>query len=125
MYVHVGGRSQLPTAMWGAHLGNKCSCLQPALPAPADGGLPVPAALAEYYSLYSREQGEGSLDRLLKLHSVMASSLQVSAGSARPHPPRGATAGSRGDSVGPVAVRCSDSRHFPWFCSRVEARLWP
>ncbi|XP_053783005.1 kinesin-like protein KIF19 isoform X5 [Desmodus rotundus] len=41
-----------------------------------DGGLPVPAALAEYYSLYSREQGEGSLDRLLKLHSVMASSLQ-------------------------------------------------
>ncbi|XP_036913823.1 kinesin-like protein KIF19 [Sturnira hondurensis] len=40
-----------------------------------DGGLQVPAALAAYYGLYSREQDKGSLDRLLRLHSVTASSL--------------------------------------------------
>ncbi|XP_019492965.1 PREDICTED: kinesin-like protein KIF19 [Hipposideros armiger] len=41
-----------------------------------DGGIRVPAPLDEPYGLYSRELGEGSLNRLLLLHSVMASSLQ-------------------------------------------------
>ncbi|XP_035870423.1 kinesin-like protein KIF19 [Phyllostomus discolor] len=53
-----------------------------------DGGLPVPAALAESYGLYSRERDEGSLDRLLRLHSAMASSLRDgSVGAATPPPP--------------------------------------
>ncbi|XP_053512973.1 kinesin-like protein KIF19 [Artibeus jamaicensis] len=52
-----------------------------------DGGLPVPAALAEYYGLYSRDRDEGSLDRLLWLHSVTASSLpDGSVGTASPLP---------------------------------------
>lgn len=48
-------------------------------PAPADGGLHVPAPLDACYGLYSRELGGGSLNRLLLLHSAVASSLQVSA----------------------------------------------
>ncbi|KAM5301262.1 kinesin-like protein KIF19 isoform 2-T3 [Glossophaga mutica] len=52
-----------------------------------DSGLPVPAALAECYGLYSRERDEGSLDRLLRLHSAMASSLpDGSVGVASPPP---------------------------------------
>ncbi|XP_014651096.1 PREDICTED: kinesin-like protein KIF19 [Ceratotherium simum simum] len=42
----------------------------------ADGGVPVPEPLAQRYRLYSRELGEGALNRLLLLHSVMSSSLR-------------------------------------------------
>ncbi|XP_004394262.1 PREDICTED: kinesin-like protein KIF19 [Odobenus rosmarus divergens] len=41
-----------------------------------DGGIPVPEALDRRFRRYSRELGEGSLNRLLLLHSVMSSSLQ-------------------------------------------------
>ncbi|XP_039735580.1 kinesin-like protein KIF19 isoform X3 [Pteropus medius] len=41
-----------------------------------DSGIRVPAPLDECYGLYSRELGGGSLNRLLLLHSVVASSLQ-------------------------------------------------
>ncbi|XP_016068445.1 PREDICTED: kinesin-like protein KIF19 [Miniopterus natalensis] len=41
-----------------------------------DSGLRVPTALDEQYGLYARELGEGSLDRLLLLHSAVAGSLQ-------------------------------------------------
>ncbi|XP_058426523.1 kinesin-like protein KIF19 [Diceros bicornis minor] len=41
-----------------------------------DGGVPVPEPLAQRYRLYSRELGEGALNRLLLLHSVMSSSLR-------------------------------------------------
>uniref|UniRef100_H0VX61 Kinesin-like protein n=1 Tax=Cavia porcellus TaxID=10141 RepID=H0VX61_CAVPO len=43
-----------------------------------DSGVQVPEALERQYRLYFRELGEGTLDRLLLLHSRMASSLQVS-----------------------------------------------
>lgn len=45
---------------------------------PADGGIQVPAPLDELYGLYSRELGEGLLNRLLLLQSVVASHRQVS-----------------------------------------------
>ncbi|XP_012878834.1 PREDICTED: kinesin-like protein KIF19 [Dipodomys ordii] len=41
-----------------------------------DSGIPVPEPLEQCYRLYAQELGEGTLDRLLLLHSVMASSLQ-------------------------------------------------
>ncbi|XP_027947691.1 kinesin-like protein KIF19 [Eumetopias jubatus] len=41
-----------------------------------DGGIPVPEALDRRFRRYTRELGEGSLNRLLLLHSVMSSSLQ-------------------------------------------------
>ncbi|XP_013008244.1 kinesin-like protein KIF19 isoform X2 [Cavia porcellus] len=41
-----------------------------------DSGVQVPEALERQYRLYFRELGEGTLDRLLLLHSRMASSLQ-------------------------------------------------
>lgn len=49
-----------------------------ASPTPADSGLEVPEALEQQYRLYSRELGAGTLNRLLLLHAVMASSLRVS-----------------------------------------------
>ena len=49
-----------------------------ASPTPADSGLEVPEALEQLYRLYSRELGGGTLNRLLLLHAVMASSLRVS-----------------------------------------------
>lgn len=44
----------------------------------ADRGIPVPEPLDKQYRLCSQELAEGALDRLLLLHSVMASSLRVS-----------------------------------------------
>nr|XP_012614277.1 kinesin-like protein KIF19 [Microcebus murinus] len=41
-----------------------------------DGGIPVPEALDKRYRLYARELGEGTLNRLLLLHSLMSSSLR-------------------------------------------------
>ncbi|XP_012494364.1 PREDICTED: kinesin-like protein KIF19 [Propithecus coquereli] len=41
-----------------------------------DGGIPVPEALDKRYCLYARELGEGTLNRLLLLHSLMSSSLR-------------------------------------------------
>ncbi|XP_014439423.2 kinesin-like protein KIF19 [Tupaia chinensis] len=41
-----------------------------------DGGIPVPESLNKRFQLYSQELGEGTLNRLLLLHSVMASSLR-------------------------------------------------
>ncbi|DAA15164.1 TPA: kinesin family member 18A-like [Bos taurus] len=41
-----------------------------------DSGLEVPEALEQLYRLYSRELGGGTLNRLLLLHAVMASSLR-------------------------------------------------
>ncbi|XP_004688116.1 PREDICTED: kinesin-like protein KIF19 [Condylura cristata] len=41
-----------------------------------DAGIPVPEALDKRYRLYCRELGEGTLNRLLLLHSVMSSSLR-------------------------------------------------
>ncbi|XP_048207295.1 kinesin-like protein KIF19 [Perognathus longimembris pacificus] len=41
-----------------------------------DSGIPVPEPLEQRYRLYSQELGEGTLERLLLLHSVMASSLR-------------------------------------------------
>ncbi|XP_069341779.1 kinesin-like protein KIF19 [Eulemur rufifrons] len=41
-----------------------------------DGGISVPEALDKRYHLYARELGEGTLNRLLLLHSLMASSLR-------------------------------------------------
>uniref|UniRef100_A0A8C2V3X4 Kinesin-like protein n=1 Tax=Chinchilla lanigera TaxID=34839 RepID=A0A8C2V3X4_CHILA len=41
-----------------------------------DSGIQVPEALERQYQLYFRELGEDTLDRLLLLHSGMASSLQ-------------------------------------------------
>lgn len=49
-----------------------------ASPTPADSGLAVPEALEQQYRLYSRELDAGTLNRLLLLHTVMASSLRVS-----------------------------------------------
>lgn len=49
-----------------------------ASPTPADSGLVVPEALEQRYRLFSRELGAGTLNRLLLLHAVMASSLRVS-----------------------------------------------
>nr|XP_045000072.1 kinesin-like protein KIF19 [Jaculus jaculus] len=40
-----------------------------------DSGISVPESLEQQYQLYSRELGEGTLDRLLLLPSVMSSSL--------------------------------------------------
>lgn len=37
----------------------------------------MPEALEQRYQVYSRELGEGTLDRLLVLHSLMTSSLRV------------------------------------------------
>nr|XP_035962193.1 kinesin-like protein KIF19 [Halichoerus grypus] len=62
-----------------------------------DGGIPVPEALDRRFLQYSRELGEGSLNRLLLLHSVTSSSLQdgsvlnispPAAGRGRPRPAR-------------------------------------
>ncbi|XP_062946031.1 kinesin-like protein KIF19 [Cynocephalus volans] len=41
-----------------------------------EGGIPVPEPLDQWYGLYCRERGEGTLDHLLLLHSMMSSSLQ-------------------------------------------------
>ncbi|XP_055984300.1 kinesin-like protein KIF19 [Sorex fumeus] len=41
-----------------------------------EAGIPVPEDLQQRFRLYSRELGEGSLNRLLLLHSVMSSSLR-------------------------------------------------
>ncbi|XP_006859940.1 PREDICTED: kinesin-like protein KIF19-like [Chrysochloris asiatica] len=41
-----------------------------------DGGLPVPDSLDKQYRLYSQELGEGTLNRLLLLHSLMAGALR-------------------------------------------------
>ncbi|XP_055266403.1 kinesin-like protein KIF19 isoform X2 [Moschus berezovskii] len=41
-----------------------------------DSGLAVPEALEQRFRLYSRELGAGTLNRLLLLHAVMASSLR-------------------------------------------------
>ena len=49
-----------------------------ALFASADNGISAPEPLEQQYRLYSRELGEGTLDRLLLQLSVMSSSLQVS-----------------------------------------------
>ncbi|XP_071461857.1 kinesin-like protein KIF19 [Marmota flaviventris] len=42
-----------------------------------DSGIQVPESLDKQYRLYSQERSEGTLDRLLLLHSVMSGSLQV------------------------------------------------
>lgn len=62
---------------------------------PADGGIRVPAPLDEPYGLHSWELGEGSLNRLLLLHSAMASSLRVS--------PLGLPPGLSASPSGPLA----------------------
>nr|XP_026261504.1 kinesin-like protein KIF19 [Urocitellus parryii] len=41
-----------------------------------DSGIQVPESLDKQYRLYSQEQSEGTLDRLLLLHSVMSGPLQ-------------------------------------------------
>ncbi|KAF7470620.1 Hypothetical predicted protein [Marmota monax] len=41
-----------------------------------DSGIQVPESLDKQYRLYSQERSEGTLDRLLLLHSVMSGSLQ-------------------------------------------------
>uniref|UniRef100_A0A287CVI3 Kinesin-like protein n=1 Tax=Ictidomys tridecemlineatus TaxID=43179 RepID=A0A287CVI3_ICTTR len=43
-----------------------------------DSGIQVPESLDKQYRLYSQEQSEGTLDRLLLLHSVMSGPLRVS-----------------------------------------------
>ncbi|XP_004629753.3 kinesin-like protein KIF19 [Octodon degus] len=58
-----------------------------------DSGIQVPEALERQYQLYFRELGEGTLDRLLLLHSGMASSLQTTV---MPWGPR--------DSQGPLTI---------------------
>ncbi|XP_060030098.1 kinesin-like protein KIF19 [Erinaceus europaeus] len=45
-----------------------------------EAGLAVPEALEQRYQVYSRELGEGTLDRLLVLHSLMTSSLRDRSG---------------------------------------------
>ncbi|XP_029410996.1 kinesin-like protein KIF19 [Nannospalax galili] len=46
-----------------------------------DSGISAPEPLEQQYQLYSRELGEGTLDRLLLQHSVMSSSLRYQDGS--------------------------------------------
>ncbi|XP_007941187.1 kinesin-like protein KIF19 [Orycteropus afer afer] len=48
-----------------------------------NGGLVVPDALEKRYRLYSQERGEGTLNRLLLLHSLMAGALHINVTPAR------------------------------------------
>lgn len=69
MAAEKQGRPRRPRAHEQCALTRRLSPL-----APADSGIRVPAPLDRC----SRELGGGALDRLLLLHSVLASSLQVS-----------------------------------------------
>lgn len=72
-----GWRSSLTPSDGGAFKSMLGACPDVCSLVPADGGIQVPAPLDKLYGLYCRELGEGSLNRLLLLQSVVAGNRQV------------------------------------------------
>ncbi|XP_075384312.1 kinesin-like protein KIF19 [Tenrec ecaudatus] len=72
-----------------------------------DGGLRVPDALDKQYRLYSQELGEGTLNRLLLLHSLMANALpDGSVLNTSPQPPP--------EEPGREQPSTADRKDLPW-----------